>query len=77
MVSVIITLQSVWAFHMVVIFQAAVIVDLTLGPVIQHLNEYIVEPFFYYMNKYLYLMSYNSINYLGIYIYIDLIIVNF
>ena len=46
MASVIITLQSVWAFHMVVIFQAAVIVDLTLGPVIQHLNEYIVEPFF-------------------------------
>ena len=40
MVSVIITLQSAWAFHMVVIFQAAVIVDLTLGPVIQHLNEY-------------------------------------
>ena len=66
MVSVIITLQSVWAFHMVVIFQAAVIVDLTLGPVIQHLNEYIVEPFFYDMNKYLYLMSYNGINYLGI-----------
>ena len=46
MVSVIITLQSVWAFHMVAIFQAAVIVDLTLGPVIQHINEYIVEPFF-------------------------------
>ena len=44
--SVIITLQSVRAFHMAVTFQAAVIVDLTLGPVIQHLNEYIVEPFF-------------------------------
>ena len=75
MVSVIITLQSAWAFHMVVIFQAAVIVDLTLGPVIQHLNEYIVEPFFYDMNKYLYLMSYNYK--VSRYIYINLIIVNF
>ena len=43
---VILRLQCVREFYMVVICQAAVIVDLTLGPVIQHLNEYIVEPFF-------------------------------